>query len=706
MHKKLYTLFVLQLPMRKASRQVVFINTSPPSERVNLLKPLSDIKDMDYDAEDIYTGHLIKRYTKRPASLEHLTLADWAAWYDTDTKPYIKQSKELDSDSLLLEKAINEVNDDDDNNDDGDDDDNHTHSKCKSSKKNKTRKIARIIRSVWFNKETKPEKYFCELIMLFTSWRNENTDLIGNCSTYQDYFSLFSHKINEKMKEYVVCIEDFNEIQNHTNSTEDMDYQYDLIAPSTQNVECQDGAEGNQDLQPDLNENFNLSDDFGISSADLNHEPLVLNEMQDEDYRHIVQMLNKEQKEFFYHVLQLIKTSDEPFYCFLCGGAGVGKSVVTKALYQAALKYYNQRAGADFTQAKVLFQAPTGKAANNIKGNTIHTALGISAFHSLKTYKNPDSSRLKTLRCQLGHIKLMFVSEISMVGNSMFNIQINNRLKDIKGRQLPFGAVSIVAVGELFQLQPAMDGYIFKDLDNSEYSVLAPNLWQQHFRMFELHEIMRQSESKMFSQLFNRLREGKHTCQDIMKLKERLIDSNSSTYLSVPHLFIQNVKVNKFNDRVHRAMSGPKYSMKAHDTVIGTQSQTLRDKILKQIPLDQPNKTSRLHTVLKLAVGERTDISLNIRTDDGLTNGAGNIIKLIQTQETGKPSGNIWVQFDCPDVGEKTRHDNRDLYMQGIEPTWTPIKPVTSQFAVNSTGLKKKISTTSCCCKNHSQVTR
>ena len=193
---------------------------------------------------------------------------------------------------------------------------------------------------------------------------------------------------------------------------------------------------------------------------------------------------------------------------------------------------------------------------------------------------------------------------------------------------------------------------------------------------------MRHSESKMFAQLLNRLREGKHTCQDIMKLKERLIDSNSSTYLSVPHLLIQNDKVNKFNDRVHRAMSAPKYSIKAHDTAIGAQSQTLKEKILKQIPLDQPNKTSQLHTVLNLAVGERTDISLNIRTDDGLTNGAGNIIKLIQTQETGKPSGIIWVQFNCPDVGEKTRHDNRHLHMQGIEPTWTPIKPVTSQFAV------------------------
>ena len=44
-----------------------------------------------------------------------------------------------------------------------------------------------------------------------------------------------------------------------------------------------------------------------------------MNELPDDEYRHIVQTLNKEQKEFFYHVIHLIKTSEEPFYCFLRG---------------------------------------------------------------------------------------------------------------------------------------------------------------------------------------------------------------------------------------------------------------------------------------------------------------------------------------------------------------------------------------------------
>ena len=136
----------------------------------------------------------------------------------------------------------------------------------------------------------------------------------------------------------------------------------------------------------------------------------------------MVQKLNKEQKEFFYHILHQIKTSGKPFYCFPSGGAGVGKSHLTKALYQAALKYYNTRAGHDFHQIKARLLGPNGKAAYTIKGNTVHSALAIPASQSRTNYKQLHSSRLNTLRTQFGGVELISIDEISMVGNSMFAI--------------------------------------------------------------------------------------------------------------------------------------------------------------------------------------------------------------------------------------------------------------------------------------------
>ena len=64
----------------------------------------------------------------------------------------------------------------------------------------------------------------------------------------------------------------------------------------------------------------------------------------------------------------------------------------------------------------------------------------------------------------------------------------------------------------------------------------------KHFKMFELHEIMRQRESKVFAEILNRLREGIHTTDDILKLKERMFDENSDLNLlmDIPHLSIQN----------------------------------------------------------------------------------------------------------------------------------------------------------------------
>ena len=406
---------VLQLPMRKYSRQVVFIPTSPPDERVQLLKPLlkplSEIEKMPDECEEIHFRGLLKKYTERPLSIGNATLADWAAWYNNSSdKPYHKKSTKLDIDNLPLETSDN-----DDNNDDelcDDDDINTVTCHFKSKKANKTSKPkkrakARIIRSVWFNKEAYPEKHYRELIMLFTSWRNEDTDLIGKYSSYKEHYLALQESIKEQKGLYAVCYEELNGVQEQLNSVaNDNEDQFDLIAPITQDIDHQDEHEGNENLHPDLNENYDLSDDLGIPSASSNNEPLILNELPDQEYREMVQTLNKKQKEFFYHSLHQIKTSDKPFYSYLSGGAGVGKSHLTKSIYQAALKYYNTRAGDDFHQVKILLLAPTGKAAFIIKGNTIHSALAIPACQSLKIYKPLDSNRLNTINvvCCVGRV--------------------------------------------------------------------------------------------------------------------------------------------------------------------------------------------------------------------------------------------------------------------------------------------------------------
>ena len=198
--------------------------------------------------------------------------------------------------------------------------------------------------------------------------------------------------------------------------------------------------------------------------------------MPDDEYRRFVQTLNKKQREFFYHTLHLIKTSEKPFYAFLSGGSRVGKSHLIKSIYQAALKYYNSRAGEDFRLIQILLLAPTVKAAYLIKCNTIHSAFGIPASQSLKNYKPVDSGRLNTMRCELGALKLILLHEVSMVGNSMFTVQLNNGLKDLKGSKEDFGGVSIITLGDLFQLKPVMDGYVFTDIQClNSYKILAPN---------------------------------------------------------------------------------------------------------------------------------------------------------------------------------------------------------------------------------------
>lgn len=101
----------------------------------------------------------------------------------------------------------------------------------------------------------------------------------------------------------------------------------------------------------------------------------------------------------------------------------------------------------------MLLTAPTGVAAFNIQGMTVHSALLLSTS---KFGNQPlTHDKLNTLRTKLSNLQLLIIDEISMVGSNML-LQIHKRLQQLKGQDnhATFGNVSILAVGDLYQLQP------------------------------------------------------------------------------------------------------------------------------------------------------------------------------------------------------------------------------------------------------------
>ena len=112
-------------------------------------------------------------------------------------------------------------------------------------------------------------------------------------------------------------------------------------------------------------------------------------------------------------------------------------------------------------------------------------------------------------------------------------------------RTLKVAKGSIIGIGDLFQLPPVFDGYIFSDIQNSEYSILVPNLWKKYFKMFELDEIKRQRESKMSAEILNRLREGKQTKMISSKLKKDALMMKIVQQRLL--MFIQNAMVDDYN---------------------------------------------------------------------------------------------------------------------------------------------------------------
>ena len=109
----------------------------------------------------------------------------------------------------------------------------------------------------------------------------------------------------------------------------------------------------------------------------------------------------------------------------------------------------------------VLLTAPTGVAAFNIGGMTLHSALFLNVGR-FGGYQPLSSERLNLLRTTISSLLLLIIDEVSMVGSNML-LEIHRRLQQIKGvgSDSMFGGVSILAVGDLYQLPPVCQPSVF-----------------------------------------------------------------------------------------------------------------------------------------------------------------------------------------------------------------------------------------------------
>ena len=322
--------------------------------------------------------------------------------------------------------------------------------------------------------------------------------------------------------------------------------EWDVIGPNARHVEADALEEGfriernipvaDRQVNVDLdnyvdrtigNENLYTKEaDKALISAELHDEMMEsLNEQQSSFIRHQIDWCGKAVDALKEH-----KCCPQNLI-FLSGPGGVGKSHIIKLVhYETMVRLRQLSEFYEPSEVPVLLTAPTSTAAFGIRGITLHSAFCLSN-DSKDSYRSLSSSKLNTLRASLSKLKLLIIDEISMVGADTLHI-IHRRLEEITGEtDLPFGGVSILAVGDLYQLPPVMAKFIFKDPSNC-YAQFYGSLWRHHFQVFELTEPMRHKSDTSFSNLLLRIRTNTQTDADILKLKERIISTLDHNYPS------------------------------------------------------------------------------------------------------------------------------------------------------------------------------
>ncbi len=204
---------------------------------------------------------------------------------------------------------------------------------------------------------------------------------------------------------------------------------------------------------------------------------------------------------------------------FLTGKAGTGKSTF--------LKYICAN-----TRKKYVVLAPTGIAAVNVGGQTLHSFFKLPFKPLLPD--DPEFARNFKQRMKYGkplqklirNLELIIIDEISMVRADIIDF-VDRILRVYSGNSRePFGGKQLLLVGDIFQLEPVVTADMRDILARyypNPYFFSARALTMLQMVSIELRKIYRQNDSD-FIRLLDRVRVGAPTKDDLLSVNSRVVN--------------------------------------------------------------------------------------------------------------------------------------------------------------------------------------
>ncbi|MBK9015052.1 MAG: AAA family ATPase [Saprospiraceae bacterium] len=232
----------------------------------------------------------------------------------------------------------------------------------------------------------------------------------------------------------------------------------------------------------------------------------------------------------FKYALDVLEKTNQSL--FLTGRAGTGKSTLLQ-LFRST------------TRKKMVVLAPTGIAALNVQGQTIHSFFGfpprfIQAKDIVKHFNKKWFQK----------IDVLVIDEISMVRADLLDA-IDRSLRLNRENPMPFGGVQMVFVGDLFQLPPviasAEEKRVFEMAYQSPYFFSANVLREFDFEKMELRKVYRQ-EQRHFLRLLDSVRLNQVDYEDLDDLNQRY-EPQFEAERSFITLSPRNAKVDRINLR-------------------------------------------------------------------------------------------------------------------------------------------------------------